>query len=286
MSTTTLFISDLDGTLLDSHGRLPVSVRTAIGALLEKGVQLTLASARSHFSIKSLFGDLPFSLPIIEFNGAFITDYHSGRHLTINAIESELCLAVYQQVLAFGLRPFVSTFDGALDCLYFDELINVGMVWYEQRRRDANDPRLRRTTDLQGTLKESVVSLTVMAQEEDAIRKLQEELWSCYGNRLRTYCYENEYSKGTWWLTIHDPRASKHVAMRTLRDEFVPRAKIVAFGDNENDIEMIRTADWGVAVGNAVPPLRAVADEIIGTNLEGSVTAYLMRLAGVTDATS
>ena len=275
MTTQPLYLSDLDGTLLNARGALSERTRQGLLALLEKGVQITVASARSHFSISKLFGDVPFSLPIIEFNGAFITDYRTGEHLEVNSLGRELGEDIFDRVLAAGQRPFVCSFNGQEDCLHFDTLSNPGMIWYENRRREAADPRLRQTPSLRETMREDVVSLTVMDQSEEKIRALHDELVEVYGSRLQLYCYENEYSKGTWWLTVHDAQASKHIAMRSLQQRFAPGAELVALGDNVNDLEMLRAADRAVAVDNAVSALKEIAGQIIPHHDTDSVIQFL-----------
>jgi Cof subfamily protein (haloacid dehalogenase superfamily) len=276
MNAPALYLSDLDGTLLDSSGEVSERTRRSLHALLEAGLPFSVASARSHFSIKKLFGaEMPFRLPIIEFNGAFLTDYASGRHLEVYSLGKDFGEEVFDRVLGAGLRPFVCSFDGREDCLHYDELINPGMKWYEERRRAAGDPRLRRTLDLRGTMSEEVVSLTVMAPDEPRIKALRDELRETYGERLQLFCYENEYSAGNWWLTIHHENASKHIAMRGLKERYAPGALVIAFGDNVNDLAMLQHADVAVAVGNAVEPVRAAAHHVIGTNDEDSVVSFL-----------
>lgn len=275
MSRPSLYLSDLDGTLLNAEGALSARTRAGLVKLIESGVPFTVASARGYFSITKLFGDVPFRLPIIEFNGAFITDYKTGEHLEINSLGQALGEEIFDRVLAAGQRPFVCSFNGTEDCLHYDELQNAGMEWYENRRRTAGDPRLRRTEDLRATMSEDVVSLTVMDQSEPKIRALRDELAEAYGEKLQLYCYENEYSKGTWWLTIHHEKASKHIAMKSLMERFAPGSEMVALGDNINDIEMLKSADRAIAVKNAVPELLAVADEVIGHHDEDSVINFL-----------
>lgn len=270
-----LYLSDLDGTLLSERGEVSPRTRAGLLRLLEQGALLTLASARSHFSIRKLFGDLPFRLPIIEFNGAFLTDYATGEHLQVNALGTELGEEVFDRILRAGQRPFVCSFDGTGDRLHYDELQNPGMVWYEERRRAAGDTRLRRTPALRATMREAVVSLTVMDNDEGKIRALRDELADVYGERLQLYFYENEYSKGTFWLTIHHPNASKHIAMLTLRERYAPGAELVALGDNVNDLLMLRHADRSVAVDNAVAEVREVADTVIGHHDTDAVIEFL-----------
>lgn len=277
MSRPALYLSDLDGTLLNEKGVLSERSRSGLIRLLEAGVQFSVASARSHYSISKLFGDVPFRLPIIEFNGAFLTDYETGEHLEINALDNSLGRDLFDRVIKSGQRPFVCSFNGEEDCLHYDELVNPGMRWYEKRRRAAQDPRLRRTPHLRETMAEQVVSLTVMDQDERAITALHAEISAAYGDHLQLYIYENEYSTGTFWLTIHDRKASKHIAMLNMRDRFAAGSSIVAVGDNVNDIEMLKAADRSVAVENATPGVQQVASLIIGHHATDSVIAFLER---------
>lgn len=270
-----LYLSDLDGTLLDGRGELSARTQKGLASLLEQGALFSVASARSYFSIKKLFGDLELSLPIIEFNGAFLTDFKTGRHLEVNSLGQALGEELYDQILAAGQRPFVCSFNGQEDCLHYDELINPGMVWYEQRRREASDTRLRRTLALRDTMREEVVSLTVMDRDQGKILALYERFQVRYGEKLQLYCYENEYSKGTYWLTIHSEKASKHIAMKSLRSRVASHAELVTFGDNVNDLAMLKHADRGIAVANAVPELKEVAQVVIESHTEDSVIRFV-----------
>lgn len=283
MTRNRLYLSDLDGTLLNSAGEVSERTRQGLKDLLAAGLAFSVASARSYFSIRNLFGDLAFPLPIIEFNGAFLTDYATGRHLEVYSLGQELGEEVFDRVLAAGLRPFVCSYDGTEDCLHYDELINEGMAWYEQRRRKAGDPRLRCTHRLRDTLSEQVVSLTVMAPDAPRVQALRDELAERYGEQLQLFCYENEYSPGNWWLTIHHAAASKHIAMKRLQEKYAPGSELVAFGDNVNDLLMLRHADVAVAVANAVPAVKAEARHVIGANDEDSVVQYLEQMHGAGD---
>ncbi|MCH2108972.1 MAG: Cof-type HAD-IIB family hydrolase [Polyangiaceae bacterium] len=272
---SSLYLSDLDGTLLDHKGELSERTRQGLLKLLQEGIAFSVASARSYFSITKLFGDIPFQLPIIEFNGAFLTDYQTGEHLEINSLGRALGEEIFDRVRLAQQRPFVCSFNGEEDCLHYDELQNPGMVWYENRRRSAGDPRLRQTRDLRSTMQEEVVSLTVMDQGEAKIRSLHDELKLAYGDELQLYCYENEYSRDTWWLTIHHRNASKHIAMKTLREKFAPDHELVAFGDNVNDLLMLEHADRAIAVENAVPELLGLADQVVEHHAKDSVIRFI-----------
>jgi len=81
-----VFVTDLDGTLLDDSGQLSSDSRKMILDLLNHNIAFTIASARSIDSIRAVIKDLPLKMPVIEFNGSYITDYHTGEKLMVNCI--------------------------------------------------------------------------------------------------------------------------------------------------------------------------------------------------------
>jgi hydroxymethylpyrimidine pyrophosphatase-like HAD family hydrolase len=88
----TLYVSDLDGTLLRNDTTLSEFSRRELCAMIEEGIQITVASARSVISMKPILGMIPFRLPVVEGNGSYVSDYETGRHLAIHAMDTELAL--------------------------------------------------------------------------------------------------------------------------------------------------------------------------------------------------
>ena len=272
----TLYVSDLDGTLLRSDASLSGFSENSLRELLADGLRFTVASARSVVAIGQMLRGLSLSLPVIEFNGAFLSDLATGRHEVINALEPSVAVSVYEQATAYGLIPFISSFDGAEDRVHYGQMLNEGMYWYLKDRLDHNDSRWRGATDnLAGSLREQVVCLTVIAKE-DVLADLQAAILGAHTGSVETHLFENQYSPGWHWLTVHDRRATKDQAIKTLTSSYgLGNAKIVVFGDQSNDLKMFAAADLAVAVGNAQAAVKACADVVIGTNEEDSVVKFM-----------
>ena len=104
---------------------------------------------------------------------------------------------------------------------------------------------------------------------------LAEQL-ATFGDAIDVSFWDNSYSPGWFWVSVHDRRATKDRAVRMLLDHAgLGDVEIVAFGDQANDIAMLRAAHRGIAVANAIAEVRAVADEIIGPNSDDSVPQYV-----------
>jgi len=276
-----VYVTDLDGTLLGEDARLSDRTRTGLVALLESGLVLTVASARSVVAMQSILTGLRLRLPVIEFNGAFISDLRTGRHLVANTLAMELAVGAFELIHAAGCVPFVSSFDGEFDRLYYSEIGNPGMKWYLDDRLSNSDRRLSRTADLSSSLSEQVACLTVI-DRPDVVEELRVALVGQFDGRLSVRRFSNEYFAGWDWLTVHDVRATKDRALATLLDaRGLGDVEVIAFGDSDNDIPLFRCADRGIAVANASDELKSLAVEVIGPSSEDSVVGFLEREWGI-----
>ena len=271
----------MDGTLLRDDATISPYSHHALTKILEENIPFTIASARSVTAIRQVLGQLPLRLPVIAVNGALISDYHTGEHIVINDISKGLLEDIYGRIMAHGSWPFMATFDGSDDRFYHSQIINGGMEIYHQDRVASGDKRLTGVDNLTKKFADQVISFTVI-NTHDKLKPLADELEEELGSHLENHFFENPYSPGWWWLTIHDKKACKSVAIRELLEyaDF-SMDDLVVFGDNLNDVKMFRTTnDAGgnaVAVGNATDEIKQYATTIIGTNQDDSVVKYIAR---------
>jgi 5-amino-6-(5-phospho-D-ribitylamino)uracil phosphatase len=124
-----LYICDLDGTLLGSDGALSEFARYGLNELLSAGIRLTVASSRATPAMRALLAGVNFDLPVIEFNGAFVSERGSGRHLASNVLSRSAACAAVGAILATGADPVVSAWDGSRDRVHFGSRMNEGSGW-------------------------------------------------------------------------------------------------------------------------------------------------------------
>jgi Cof subfamily protein (haloacid dehalogenase superfamily) len=273
--SATLYISDLDGTLLGNDGLLSSASRRLLTALLDEGLVFSVASARSVVSMQPVLHGLPLKLPVIEFNGAYLSDLTTGRHEVVNSIESSIAEEVYAAITAAGRRPLVSTFDGAADRVFHAAASNDGEAFYLENRRLHKDHRLREAVDISVSLRDQVVCFTVIAEREPLV-EIEAALRERCGAAIEMHLFENAYSPGWYWLTVHDRRASKDQGIRLLMDVYdLASHDLVVFGDHINDVKMFGIAQHAVAVANAQEEVKRVATQIIGANEEDSVAQFI-----------
>ncbi|WP_310387728.1 HAD family hydrolase [Roseateles sp.] len=269
------YISDLDGTLLDTEGRLAPSTRAGLLRLLDAGLTFTVASARHVSSIRQILGDLPLRLPVIASNGAYISEMATGRHELVHAIEPALSQAVFALIRQHGLMPFVSTHGPKGDQLFYQSVHNEAQqAFVDERKRNA-DPRLRHTARLQDELATPAVTFVVVARHAP-LAALQAAIDECCGDAVETHLAEDLYKPGWPWLTVHDRRATKDQAIKTLAERYgLLEREVVVFGDHVNDIKMLRAAHRGIAVANAIAAVKDEAHQVIGPHHEDSVLSFI-----------
>lgn len=281
MGDRVIYVSDLDGTLLSDDGEISSYSRENLIKLLSEGVNFTVASARSIASVRQILRGFPFRLPVIEINGAFISNFVTGEHLVINDMSDALIEDVYSYILRYNCVPFISTFNGNEDRLYYHSLPNDGMQWYCDNRRLAGDRRLCQVDRLRDIFADNVVAFTVINTRQQLINlamKMRED----FSDQLQMHFFENPYSPPWHWLTIHDKKACKSEAVRELLSYTGFELKdLVVFGDNLNDVNMFKMCPKSIAVSNASDQIKRLSTEVIGANTDDSVVKYVMEAEGV-----
>jgi Cof subfamily protein (haloacid dehalogenase superfamily) len=272
-----IYISDLDGTLLRNDGVISEFSKNTLSNAIDEGLIFTVASARSVVSIAECLDGLKLKLPVIEINGAFISDLETGRHEIIHHIDRNIIPDIYQTVLECECLPFISSFNGREDCVYYQKIINEGMLWYLDDRQKNQDRRLQDIPDLKSSFEDKTVCWTII-NTFDILKELRIAIDSQFGESVETHLYENRYFTGWYWLTINDRKATKANAISILLEKYGLQDKeVIVFGDHENDLSMLQSADRAIAVSNAIDQLKEIATEIIGENEDDSVVRYITR---------
>ena len=272
----TLYVSDLDGTLLRSDGSLsPYSVRT-LTRLIGEGMPFTVASARGCGSIRNALGDLRLRLPVIATNGAHVSDLATGRHLAVHALPPAIAHDLWTLFDGRGFSPFLFTYDGRADRFSYtaDSLRNDGMRRFHRKREIRQDPRLHRLDDLRERLDDQVV-LFILIDSLPRIQDLEREIRRRHGDALQIHSHDH-YEELWYHLTVVDARATKDqgaIALKRLLD--LAHCRLVAFGDQINDIGLFRMADEAYAVAGAVSELVDHATAMIGSNDDDAVARWL-----------
>ena len=275
----TLYVSDLDGTLLDRSGFLSSGTREGLRELLEQQVRLTVASARSVVSIRERV-DLNLPLPVVCANGTFISDLASGHHHHVFPVDEAIARTVYEEAARRKLPLMVSSLAGSDEHVYVPQVHDGGTAEYIESRVKHADPRLRFVPDVGIGLEETVTGFTCIT-DPAVLGPFGAWLEQTLGDTVEMHLSDDFYYPGWQWLTLHSAQASKGNAIRTLIEDFAPEVdRLVVFGDHVNDLSMFRIADHAVATSNAIPAVQEAAHEVIGRHEDDAVINWLRANAG------
>lgn len=263
----TLYVTDLDGTLLRSDTSISEYSVNTLNTLIERGVMFTYATARSFASASPLVSGLRLNCPAIIFNGVFIVDPRTGKHIVENTYSAECQQMARELFITENIAPLVYSYiNGEEKVSYLENRLDEVKSYVNSRR---GDKRLRPVSDYKALFEGDIFYFTVIDPRD--ITPLD-----------RTFTAENGFSrnvqKDTYddmiWYEIYDKSASKANAVRQLAD-LVKADELVCFGDNFNDISMIEAADIGVAVENAADAVKKSAEIIIERNDNDGVAKYI-----------
>lgn len=262
----TLYISDLDGTLLDSTPNTSDYTNETINKLNADGFIISFATARSYTTAKKVTKGLDMTHPAVVHNGTFIVD-KDGKILHKNTFSKSDSDYILDVVLSLGLNPIVySLIDNKEQFSFIRNRLNKETLDFLSKRKD--DPRTREIHTTESLYDGEVYYFTLIG-DEDITKPLYEKL----KNEFQCYFQQDMYS-GDYWLEILPKNATKANAIKQLA-EMLNCQKIVAFGDGINDVEMFKLSDECYAVENAVKDLKSIATAVIGSNLDDAVAQWL-----------
>lgn len=275
-----LFVSDLDGTLLRTDASLSDYARDALNRMIDAGLLFTVASARSAFSMRTILDGLRLPLPVIEHNGAYVTRLWEQEVLVSRPMCRLSGAELIEAGLHHGVTPVVSTRAADGQRIYLPTAgLNGGQRWFWQDRKRAGDHRVRPHADPVALPDETLMGMTFIA-DQSALHPLSALVTGdALPSQVMSYFYENNYSPGWHWLTVHAEEATKAHGLRYLCEHLgLPLSQATVFGDEINDLPMFALAGRSVAVDNAVPQVKRASTERIGAHGEDSVVRYLERV--------
>lgn len=263
----TLYVSDLDGTLLRSDQRTSEYTNNVINELVGKGMVFSYATARSYITARKVTEGMAARFPLIIYNGAFVRDNATGEMLLRNFFSLGEGTALVRELVGNDIRPIVYAFvDGEERFSYMAQEMNPGVKDFVLSRK--GDVRDRPVGGLDELLRGDIFYLTCI-DEPERLKPILDKYASKY------HCvYQRDFYSGDQWLEIMPANASKSAAIQQLKT-LLDCQRLVVFGDGMNDLDMFRIADEAYAVENAVPELKAAATGIIGSNDRDGVAKWL-----------
>ena len=263
----TLYISDLDGTLLRNDQSVSDFTAKTVEKLLKKGLQFSYATARSYATASKVTSNLHPRLPVIVFNGTFIIEPQTQNRVVSNTFSREEADLILDALIDENIFPIVNAFfDGNEKFSYVPGKETRGIMTFLNQRR--GDPRAHPVSE-QSALYEGDIFHIACIDEEEKLRPAYDR----FRNIFPCVLYKDVYSNETW-LELHPKGATKADAIVTLKN-MLHCDKLICFGDGKNDVSMFEIADECYAVSNAESELKEIATAVIESNECDGVAKWL-----------
>ncbi len=249
--TVRLLVSDVDGTLVDKQKRLTPGTVEAVRRLRAAGVQFTIISARPRSGMVPIADALEIDGPMAAFNGGIIF-HRDGTVDSHHVIESEVARGSLALAEGSGVDVWVFADDRWHSST--DQGVHV------EHERVASDQREIVTTDF-APLLDRADKITFVSDVPETLKALHARVDAAFAGRATVA------QSQTYYLDITAPEANKGTGIATLAAAAgVPLSKVVAIGDQANDLPMLARAGLAIAMGNAPAAVQDAAGHVTAAN--------------------
>ena len=265
----TLYVTDLDGTLLNRRDRInPESIKV-INGLVKEGMLFTYATARSLVSATVVTQGLSMDIPIIAYNGAFIIHPSTGEILSKESFAEGEADRVMEVLEEHGISVLVYAYvEGVEKVSWLVSRENEGIRRYLSLRK--GDRRLRPVATREELYQGDKFYFTCIGEREEL-----QPIYDIFSRDAGFRCtIQQELYRPEYFCEIMPAGATKAKAILKLK-KLWNCDRVVSFGDAVNDIPMFEISDECYAVENAVEELKAIATGVIGSNEEDGVAEWL-----------
>jgi hypothetical protein len=267
----TLYLTDLDGTLLNYAAKLKPRAAEMLNRMVNNGVLFTFATARRFQTAGQIMSEVNMNIPAITMNGVFLVEPKTGRIINGKRIPERGIEAAKTFIIANNETPLVYAHVNGVERVSFLNNSHRAIQNFNDTRKD--DPFRHACSSYEELFEGEIHYITFLNPESEIF-----SLNSIFNhkNGFSAVTYLDTYAKNLRFYEAWSAGVSKATAALKLK-KLVGADKIIAFGDNLNDIPMFEIADECYAVENAVYELKAIATGIIGSNEAMGVPVFIER---------
>ncbi len=255
-----LIAIDVDDTLLNDEIKVTDATKAALRAAIEKGVTVTLATGRMFASAKQIAQQIELNVPIITYQGSLVKTLFSNEVLYERCVPTDGARQIFEYCEQNGLHLQLYVNDQ----LYTTE-DNDKVRGYSKL---SNVPYIVEP-DNEKLLQEKLTKMLII-DDPARLDEVAEELRGIVGDTVHI-----TKSKAHYLEFMHKEGTKGHAVTFLAERIGCTMDQVIAIGDAWNDHEMVEVAGLGVAMGNAVEPLKAIADYVTLTNNEDGVARVI-----------
>jgi len=260
-----LIALDLDGTLLTDDKSITDYSKTMIRNLIEQGHVVVIATGRSNRMSILYYNELGLTTPLINSNGAVLhhpLDKKWGNYHT--PLEHKTAIEIVEACYEFNSKNIIAAVHDSIYLDQYDE--NILGFYGPKKKEDAFyiGPVIEK-------LKEDPTLMLLYPEKENV------DILTNHLNDLHAEVIDHRnWGEPLHIIEVMNKQMNKAEALKVVADHYqIPKDRIIAFGDESNDFEMIDYAGVGVAMGNAIDELKSIAKHVTDTNENNGVASFL-----------
>lgn len=280
-----LLAIDLDGTLLDPSGSVSAASIDAVGRARDAGITILPCTGRGLVESRFALDAIGHTGPVVTAGGAITVDAATGSTLHRFALDAEIVAESVGHIHASGHAALVFKDAAATG---FDYLVLGGEQgfaidpittwWFKESSINARYASTVADDDFAGETVRVGACLDA-CHAEPLVDRLRDHL----GDRAAMHSFPaviaDHHNRTVHMLEVFHQQSNKWAAIEQCAGQLdIDLGRIAAIGDQINDIEMIEGAALGIAMGNAVSAVKAVADRHAPSNADEGVAFAIDRL--------
>lgn len=258
-----LICLDLDGTLLNDNKEISPYTFKVLKSLQSQGHAIMISTGRPFRASKRYYDELNMDTPIVNFNGAYVHHPKDPHFPCQHArLDEGIATSIIETLKKMEVQNIIAEVKDHVYLDRYDENLYEGFSMGEAQIEIG---------DLRELLNEDPTSILIEA-DEHMIPRIKQTLTRFYAENIEHRRWGAPYPV----IEIVKRGISKAVGIDIVKTYLnIDHQHIIAFGDEDNDIEMIKYAKHGVAMANAIPELKHVAKETTCSNNDDGIGVYL-----------
>ena len=266
----TLYVSDLDGTLLHADQHISKYSLDTINTLIKSGMLFSYATARSIYSASIVTRGLELEIPVVIHNGVFVINTKTGQRIIQNSFSTEEVRIVSEFLKERKIYPLVYSFIDRIERKsWLSGKETAGILADVHSRKD--DKRLREVYDIDSLYNGEVFYITCIGTAHEL-----KPVYDCFqGQNAYNVIFQYDLYRPEYWCELMPKNATKANAVLQIK-EILNIDRVVSFGDGINDIPLFEISDECYAMANAEDELKKIATGIIDTNDNDGVAKWLL----------
>lgn len=267
----TLYISDLDGTLLNNKAELTDYTIQTLNNLILKGMDFSYATARTAASTNIILKEVNINLPVVLMNGVLVYDIKKNSYLKVETLSTKNIQYILEVLKTNHMTGFMYEVKNNRLTTYYEMLSNKALKDFHDERVIKYKKPFTHVNDFSTVISEDIIYFCLL-DSKDRLEIIYQLLKNI--DEIEIAYYQDIYSEDLWYMEIFSDKATKYNASLFVK-EYCGFDRMIGFGDNLNDLPLFEACDESYAVSNAKNEVKAASNGIIDSNLNDGVARWL-----------